>query len=126
MGCVGQKFDGIRGFSLQLLKMALVMVAEEICKGDRLETGVGVDGKEQNPFQWNHIRLNLPGTDGYDPCTTWISKRREDGRIACDVFVNPRMRTNSLCIMRLPICDFFCLTPRTLTGTPRMHTGTSF
>ncbi len=59
---------------------------EEICKGDQLETGVGVDGKELNPFQWNHIRLNLPGTKGYDPSTTWISKRREDRRIACNVF----------------------------------------
>jgi len=47
---------------------------------------VGVDEKELNSFQWNHIRLNLPATEGYDPCTTWISKRREDGRIACDVF----------------------------------------
>jgi len=48
---------------------------------------VGVDGKELNPFQWNHVRLNLPGTKGYDPGTTcWISKQREDGRIACDVF----------------------------------------
>ena len=66
------------------IKMALVV--EEICKGDQLETGVGVDWNELNPFQWNHIHLNLPGTKGYDPCTTWISKRREDGRIACDVF----------------------------------------
>ena len=66
------------------IKMALV--AEKICKEDRLETGVGVDGKELNPFQWNHICLNLPGTEGYDPCTTWISKRRKDGRIACNVF----------------------------------------
>jgi hypothetical protein len=31
----------------------MVLVAEEICKGDRLETGVGVDGKELNSFQWN-------------------------------------------------------------------------
>jgi hypothetical protein len=64
----------------------MALMAEEICKGDRLETGVGVDGKELNPFQWNHIRLNLPGTKGYDPSTTWISKQREDRRIACDVF----------------------------------------
>jgi hypothetical protein len=50
------------------IKMALV--AEEICKGDQLETGVGVDGKELNPFQWNCVPLNLPGIEGYDPCTT--------------------------------------------------------
>ena len=76
IGCAASSYNSI--------KMALV--AEEICKGDCLETGVGVDGKELNPFQWNHVRLNLPGTEGYDPCTTWISKRREDGRIACNVF----------------------------------------
>jgi hypothetical protein len=39
--------------------------------------------------------------------------------------LNPCMRTNSLCVMGLPICEFFCLTPRTHTGTPRMHTGIS-
>ena len=55
------------------IKMALV--AEEICKGDRFETGVGWDGKELNPFQWKRIQLNLPGTKGYDPCVTWIFKR---------------------------------------------------
>jgi hypothetical protein len=75
---------GFAALPYNSIKMALV--AEEICKGDRLETGVGVDGKELSPFQRNHARLNLPGTEGYDPCTTWISKRREDGRIACDVF----------------------------------------
>ena len=30
------------------------------------------------------------------------------------------MRTNSLCIMRLPICEFFCLLPVHM-GTPRMQ-----
>ena len=43
-----------------------------------------------------------------------------------EIYVNPRMRTTSLCVMHLPICEFFCLTPRTHTGTPHMHTGTSF
>ena len=66
------------------IKMA--MVAEEIFKEVQLETGVGVDGKELNPFQRNHVHLNLPGTKGCDPCSTWNSKRREDRRIACDVF----------------------------------------
>ena len=66
------------------IKMALV--AEEVCKGDRRDTRVGLDGKELNPFQWDRIELNLPGTEGYDPCVTWISKRRKDGQMACDVF----------------------------------------
>ena len=34
----------------------------KICKGDRFETGVGCNGKELNPFQWDVITLNLPGT----------------------------------------------------------------
>ena len=41
------------------------------------------------------------------------------------VCVNPRVRTTSLCIMSLHICNFFCLPPRTHTGTPRTRTGIS-
>ena len=66
------------------IKMALV--AEEICKGDRFESGVGCDGKGLNPFQWDVITLNLPGTKDYDPRYSWIVKRRKDGQTACDLF----------------------------------------
>ncbi len=45
-----------------------------------------MDGKELNPFQWNHIHLNLPGTKGYNPCLSWLSKIQLDGRVACDIF----------------------------------------
>ena len=31
------------------------------------------------------MRLNLPGP-GYDPNLSWVSKMREDGNIACDLF----------------------------------------
>ncbi len=55
-------------------------------QGRPFQTGLGLDGKELNPFQWKSIRLNLPGMIGYDPSTTWISKRREDGQLACNVF----------------------------------------
>ena len=65
------------------IKMALV--AEEVCKGNRLETGVGADEKELNPFQWKTISLNLPGTREYDPRVSWIYKKREDGQMACNV-----------------------------------------
>ena len=65
------------------VKVALVV--EEVCKGNRLETGVGSDGKELNPVQWDCVRLNLPGP-GYDPNLSWVSKLREDGNIACDLF----------------------------------------
>jgi len=66
------------------IKMALVV--EEVVKGNRWETGKGSDGNELNPFQWKAVRLNLPGKASYDPTLPWISKLREDGCIACDLF----------------------------------------
>ena len=42
--------------------------------------------KELNPFQWHSIQLNLPGTVGYDPTLSWVSKLRRDGNIACVLF----------------------------------------
>jgi hypothetical protein len=67
------------------IKMALV--AKEICKGDRHDERVGLDGKELNPFQWKRIRLNLPGTKDYDPCLSWILKIQADGCAACNCFM---------------------------------------
>ena len=64
----------------------MALVAEEVCLGDRHEQGVGADGRELNPFQWESIRLNLPGSREYDPCKSWISKLRADGRVACGLF----------------------------------------
>jgi hypothetical protein len=66
------------------IKMSLIV--GKICRGDWHEEGVGIDGKELNPFQWGRIRLNLPGTRDYNPCLSWISKMCADGRVACDVF----------------------------------------
>ena len=65
----------------------LALVAEDVCQGDWHEEGFGLDGKELNPFQRNHIRLNLPGTKEYNPCLSWLSKKiRADGCVACDIF----------------------------------------
>jgi len=66
------------------VKMALIV--EDISKGDRRQVNNGCDGRELNPFQWASVKLNLPGSKDYDPSISWVSKRREDGRIACDVF----------------------------------------
>ena len=52
----------------------MYLVAEEILRGDRLDPS--------NAFQYDHIRLNLPGTAGYNPSLAWISKRRKDGSLA--------------------------------------------
>ena len=66
------------------IKMALIV--EEVVKGNHHETEVGADGTELNPYQWDHVRLNLPGLVTYDPTISWICKVRLDGRIACDLF----------------------------------------
>jgi hypothetical protein len=66
------------------VKMALVV--EEVSRGDRHQASMGCDGREKNPFQWETVKLNLPGSKGYDPCDSWITKRRKDGQIECDVF----------------------------------------
>ncbi len=67
------------------IKMALMM-AKEVCKGNCFEIGVGCDGKRLNPFQWKRIKLNLLGTKDYNPCVSWITDRREDGMMACNMF----------------------------------------
>ena len=39
-----------------------------------------------NVFAWKYVKLNLPGSDGYDPSEPWVSKRTEDGKIPPDAF----------------------------------------
>jgi hypothetical protein len=52
--------------------------AEEVIRGSRRETN--------NVFRWDRVRMNLPGSDEYDPSLPWVSKVRKcDGRIAADV-----------------------------------------
>eukprot|EP00804_Cyclotella_cryptica_P022761 CCRYP_004987-RA/>CCRYP_004987-RA protein AED:0.44 eAED:0.44 QI:0/-1/0/1/-1/1/1/0/204 len=59
-----------------LIRMALI--AEEVIRGDKTDS--------MNPFQWNSVRLNLPGTSSYDPTTSWIAKVGEDSLVACELF----------------------------------------
>ena len=40
-----------------------------------------------NPFCWNAVVLNLPGSPGYDPTMPWIRKVRDDGSIATDLHI---------------------------------------
>jgi hypothetical protein len=40
---------------------------------------------ESNPFHWNRIRENLPGSQDYDPTFPWIAKIRKDGRLVADI-----------------------------------------
>ena len=67
------------------IKVALIV--EEIAKGDRHQWArSSSNGSELNPFQWETVKSNLPGTREYDPCVSWMTKRRKDGRIACNMF----------------------------------------
>jgi hypothetical protein len=55
-------------------------VAEEMIRGERKDPN--------NVFRWDYVRLNLPGSAGYNPSKAWVSKIRiEDGRIASDLFI---------------------------------------
>ena len=72
----GRCLMGFKPSPYNAIKTALVV--EEVARGDR--------HCKSNPFQWDHIRLNLPGNADYDPSISWISKIRSDGLIACDIF----------------------------------------
>ena len=54
----------------------MALIGEEIICGDRHDVA--------NAFQWDVVRLNLPGSEDYTPSLAWISKRRMDGSLASD------------------------------------------
>ena len=85
---------GFRSSPYNSVKMLLII--EEVVKGDRHDSRTDpLTGVELNPFNWESVRLNLPGP-GYDPRLPWVSKIREsDGRVACDVltFVDDQRAT---------------------------------
>ena len=57
-----------------------ILFAEEVIRGDRKD--------KDNPFKWDKVRVNLPGSPGYDPTKPWVSKIRvSDGKIAADFYV---------------------------------------
>jgi hypothetical protein len=54
--------------------------AEEHIRGDPLDP--------TNPFHFDVVVLNLPGSVDYNPWKPWVFKMRSrDGRIACDLFI---------------------------------------
>jgi hypothetical protein len=57
-----------------------MMVAEELIKGD--------PDDPTNPFRWDEVRMNLPGSPGFNPALPWVSKIRwDDNNIACDIVI---------------------------------------
>jgi hypothetical protein len=55
----------------------MYLIAEEIIRGDRHDS--------TNAFQWDTIRLNLPGTTKYDPLQAGLSKWRTNGSLASNL-----------------------------------------
>jgi len=56
-----------------------MIMAKYVAYGDRTDP--------QNPFAWEQVVLNLPGSESYDPSLPWVMKIRSDGHLACEVFV---------------------------------------
>jgi hypothetical protein len=40
-----------------------------------------------NVYYWSMVRLNLPGSELYDPSMAWVAKICPDGRMAADLFI---------------------------------------
>ncbi len=52
--------------------------AEEVIKGLHHEA--------TNPFNWEHVVLNLPGDKNYNPKLPWVYKVTKEGEIAADLY----------------------------------------
>jgi hypothetical protein len=55
--------------------------------GHAKEQILGDPRDSSNVFQWEEVRLNLPGMAEYEPSKAWVAKVREDGRVAADLFI---------------------------------------
>ena len=53
--------------------------AKCIAMEDRLESN--------NPFAWENVVMELPGTEEYDYQSTWVFKKRFDGLLAVEFFI---------------------------------------
>jgi hypothetical protein len=55
-----------------------LLFAEDVTRGD--------PAAENNVFQWDIVKLNLPGSEEYDPTQPWVYKVKKDGTPAADFF----------------------------------------
>jgi hypothetical protein len=49
------------------------------------ESAYGNPADPANPFNWSHVRLNLPGMPEYSPQSSWVARLRVDGTLAACV-----------------------------------------
>ena len=57
----------------------MMIIAKFIACGDCKDKG--------NPFHWEEIILNLPGSWNYDPTLPWVFKVRYDGHLGCKIYI---------------------------------------
>jgi len=70
MGLKSSPYQAVQGVS----------IAEDVIRGDR--------SCPENPFRWDEVILNLPGSAGYDPTRPWVYKIRVvDGCVACEILI---------------------------------------
>lgn len=72
-----RNFMGMRDSPYRSMQMMLM--AKNCAYGNRCDPS--------NPFRWERVILNLPGSEGYDPSLPWVMKVRSDGHLACEIFV---------------------------------------
>ena len=68
---------GLRDSPYRSLQMLLI--AKTIAYGDRRD--------RNNPFHWEEVILNLPGSWHYDPTMPWVYKLRWDKNLACEIYI---------------------------------------
>ena len=61
-----------------------VMWSKSISMGDQLDL--------DNPFSWEKVVLNIPGTKEYDYQQPWVFKKRVDGLLAVDLLISVENR----------------------------------
>ena len=77
MGCWTRNAMGLR--SSPYLSVQAVTRIKRAFLGDTTD--------RENPFHWETVIVNLPGSEGYDPSSPWISKLRHDQRVAADLHI---------------------------------------
>ena len=70
MGLTSSPYQAVQG----------MLVVKEVILGNRRDS--------ENVFRWDEVRMNLLGSETYDPTLPWVWKiRSEDGKIAADLFI---------------------------------------
>jgi hypothetical protein len=72
-----RNFMGLRDSPYRSIQ--LMIIAKHIAYGNYLD--------RENPFHWEEVILNLPGSWAYDPTLPWVFKVRYDGHLSCEVYI---------------------------------------